>query len=390
VATWNLFSRGPAPAYALTGGLPIVSVQVTRRHLGVSAAVIVTPHSEDAAARLDKRCGVSVRRDGVEEFGGLITSRHITWDADSGRFLLTVHCEGDEVVLRDRLAFPDPLRDAFDQTVNDYWQVTAPASTAMLQLISDQAGPTARPDRQVPGLTIGPDPLIGAARRYRALFTDVMGTLGTFSVASKTNLGVRVAPTGNGLRATLYDPRDLRDTVRFSAHLSNLVGFEYTETAPTVTHALAAGQGDLHLRLRRGWVNDDPTVQAWGRQVWSYIDRRDTPDAADLTEAAQDELADAGPTVALAVTLTDSQAVQYGRDWGLGDMVTVYVGGPDQAAPATVADVVREVYLEVRDDGAETIRPAIGTDDAKALIPPPTQTALAKIGRRLSGLETRK
>jgi len=387
---WDLFTREAGPRYSLGPAVPIVSVKAIRRHLGVSTAIAVTPYSAAASAWLGKGRGISVHRDGREEFAGQIVQRRITWDAENARFLITVQCAGDEQVLADRLVFPDPLRAPDDQTVNDYWQRTAPASTAMLQLISDQAGPTCHADRQVTGLIIGEDPGVGTPRKYRALFTDVMTTLGTISVASKTGLGVRVAPTGAGLRASLYVPRDLRDTVRFSTELGNLLGFDYTETGPTVTDALAAGQGDLHLRLRRLVSSTSTDVAAWGRRIWTYLDRRDTSDAADLIQDATDQVADGTPTVSLAVTLTDSQAVRYGRDWGLGDMVTVYVGGPDQTSVATVADVVREVYLEVTETGAESIRPAIGTDDATAVIPSPTQQALAAVGRRLSSLETRK
>jgi hypothetical protein len=63
------------------------------------------------------------------------------------------------------------------------------ASTAMLQLISDQAGPTCRADRQIPGLTFGADPGVGLSRVWSALFTPVLDQLALMSVASGRTWG---------------------------------------------------------------------------------------------------------------------------------------------------------------------------------------------------------
>jgi hypothetical protein len=322
-----------------------------------------------------------------------VTAREIGWDADNSRAVINVEAKGDESRLAKRLSFPDPLRAADDQTVNDYWMsrvagaATAKvASTAMLQLISDQAGATCRPDRQIPGLTLGPDPGVGLSRVWSALFTPVLDQLALMSVASGANLGLRMASASGSLTATIVVPRDLTDTVVFSADLSNLVGFTYRETEPDVTHALSAGQGDLHLRLRKLVATSDPLALAWGEQFWSYIDRRDTADVAELTKADEDAIDEGGPTVSLAVKLTDSQAATYGVDWDLGDAITVHVGLPGQTKVATVSDVCREIKIEVTERGVERITPAIGSYDAKAVVPTPTQQKLTEVASGLSNV----
>jgi len=264
------------------------------------------------------------------------------------------------------------------------------ASAAMLQLISDQAGPTCIADRQVPGLTLGADPGAGVSRVWSGLFESVLDLLATISVNSGANLGIRMSTSTGALVASIVVPSDKTDAVRFSADLRNLVGFSYREEAPTLTDSVAAGQGDLHLRLRRTARATDSLFTQWGRQIWSYVDRRDTADTTELATAATDALADGGPTVSLAVTLTDSEAATYGRDWDLGDAITVYVGLPDQQKVAEVADVVREIAFEIHSDGTEKITPAIGTPDAKAFLPTPTQKQLAEVGAGLSGLIARK
>ncbi len=337
-------------------------------------------------------------RDAVQQFSGMVTELAMDWDAESGRAVIVASCEGDEKHLADRIVFPDPLRSAEDQTVNDYWQTRTqtgaptvmPASTAMRQLISDQAGPTAATGRQVRRLVLGDDPRVGVSRVWSALFTNVLDELRAMSVVSRADLGLRVSSAPEELTVDIVAPRELSADVRFSADLRNLAGISYRTAAPTVTHALAAGEGDLTTRLRRLTATTDPETLLWGRQVWSYIDRRDTADTEELTREAADAVTEGQPTVSLAVTLLDSEAATYGRDWRLGDRVTVYVGLPGQTKVATVVDSIREIEFSVDDSGRERIRPAIGTPDATTQRPTLTQQQLHAVGRGLAGLIARK
>jgi hypothetical protein len=385
---WVMFARGID--YAPTVPLPILSAQIIVRHMGVGKAVVSTDYTEDRWQALGPGNGLTIWRDGRQEFTGLVSTRSITWDRDSGQAALQVECEGDEGHLADRLVFPDPMNPADAQTVNDYWTFTGTASSAMRRLISDQAGPTCRPDRQISGLVLGADPGRGTSRTWRSLFDaegSVLGTLASFSVASGSDLGLRLTAAPGSLTIDITAPRDLASSAVFSADLSNLVGFEYSESAPTVTHALSAGSGTLKARIRRLATTFDPLALQWRRQRWSYVDQSDTGIPSDLVNAAQDALAQGGPTVSVSTILADSDAATYGVDWQLGDRVTIYVGLPGQTKPAVVSDVVREVLLEIDASGAETIRPAIGTYDAKALLPTPTQRQLANIGAQLANLK---
>lgn len=387
---WALFSRDED--YRLTGGLPLSSFQGVIRHLGVDTAVIETPYTPDAYTRTGPGCGIVAQRDGRTEFSGLIASeRTMGWDAQSGQPTIKVSCLGDNVHLKDRLTFPDPTRAGDQQTTKDYWTFSGAASSAMWQLIRDQAGPGALPDRRVPNMYMGADPGAGDVRPVWALlFDDVLHGCDLISVASGVDLGVRVVSTVDGLRADVYLPNDKAGNIRFSADLSNLVGFEYTETAPSVTYALVAGQGDLKARARASAISSSPLDLRWGRRIESYIDRRDEEDATVLAQAAADAVTEGQGQVSLSCTLTDSQAATYGRDWFLGDRVTVYVGLPGQTKAQIVTDVVREIFFDVANTGAETVRPAIGTTDAKALRPNPTQAALARVSENLQQLINRK
>jgi hypothetical protein len=272
----------------------------------------------------------------------------------------------------------------------DYWTYTGAASTAMWQLILQQAGAGAQASRQVPTLVMGTDPAVGVSRLWSGQFMPVLELLTTIGLLSGLDLGVRVVTTSDGLRADLYVPRDVSGEVRFSASLANLTGWGFTEQPPTVTVAIAAGQGDLHTRVRRVASSAAAGDLAWGRRIEQLIDQRDEADVTKLQQAATDGVAQGVGSRAITLTAQDSPGRAYGKAWGLGDRVTVHVGLPGGPTAATVTDLVREVAFEVDAKGQEKITPAVGTNDAQALQPGPTQAVLEGVAAGLARLTRNK
>ena len=389
--TWTAYARNST--YKPTVALPIIGAQLVVRHVGVGSAVLTTSYTRERWDALQPGAGLILYRDGRVEFSGPVRAVEVALDESGGRATIQVEAKSDEQVLAERLVFPDPLRAEDDQTVNDYWKYTGAASGAMRRLISDQAGPTCHAGRRVTGLTLAPDPNVGVSRSWTGLFAsggNLLGALGQMSVASGANLGVRVTGSEGALVASVYEPRDMSEALKFSVGLRNLRGFSYRLAAPTVTHAVAAGQGDLKARMRRAARTTDPLALEWRMQSWAYVDRRDTADAAELVQAAQDAVTEGAGTIELTLSLSDSQAASYGADWGLGDRIRVFIGFPDEPSIAEVAEVVREIAFEVGADGSEKITPAVGTADATALPSSPTQRQLRAVGLRLSALESNK
>jgi hypothetical protein len=386
--TWQAFSRDPG--YQLSGGLPIRQVRGVARHLGVDGVELVTPYTPERYGLLAPGCGVVVQRDGLQQVAGMVGgSRRIGWDAAAGDATIVVQCLGDDQHLADRLVYPSPLADATAQSAN-YWTHTGRASTAMWELIRQQAGPGAAAARRVPTLVMGDDPVAGTSRLWSEQWAPVLSTLTEWGVLSGADLGVRIATTSSGLRADVYAPRDVSEGVRFSASLTNLVGWDYEQQPPTVTYAITAGQGDLAARVRRVAQSVNAADLAWGRRIERYIDQRDEADAGKLQQAAVDEIAQGIGTVSLAIDARDTATARYGVDWGLGDRVTVHVGMPGGPTAATVVDLIREVAFEVDSRSREKITPAVGTSDAKAIRPGPTQQALAHIAYDLGRLSRNK
>jgi hypothetical protein len=381
---WQAFSRDAG--YQVSGGLPIVNVAGVTRHLGVDACELTTPFTADAYGRLAPGCGVVVQRDGQQQVSAMVGgSRRIGWDADAGDATITVRCLGDDQHLADRLVYPSPLAAATAQTAN-YWTYTGLASTAMWELIRQQAGPGAQAARRVPTLVMGADPLAGASRLWSAQWAPTLETLTAWGIVSGADLGARIVTTSDGLRADVYAPRDVSAAVRFSASLTNLTAWDYEQQPPNVTYAVVAGQGNLAARVRRVAQSAAAADLAWGRRIERYIDQRDEADTTKLQQAATDEIAQGIGTVSLSIAAADTATARYGTDWGLGDRVTVHVGLPGGPTAATVVDLVREVAFTVDGRGREKITPAVGTSDAKAVRPGPTQQVLAQVAAGLARL----
>jgi hypothetical protein len=208
-------------------------------------------------------------------------------------------------------------------------------------------------------------------------------------VLSGADLGVRVVTTADGLRADVYAPRDVSAGVRFSASLSNLTGWDYEQTPPSVTYSRSAPG---RAPCTPGPAASPPprrTSPTWRGAAGSssYVDQRDEADAAtNLQQAADDAVAQGIGTVALSVTVADTPAVAYGATGtsGTGSRCTSACPGRRPRRRGRPRPRGRVRRRRVR--AGETITPAVGTSDAKAIRPGPTQKTLAKVAAGLARL----
>jgi hypothetical protein len=144
--------------------------------------------------------------------------------------------------------------------------------------------------------------------------------------------------------------------------------------AATTNKVVVAGQGTGSARLIRE-ASDATSIGTWGLAE-TFQDRRDTADTTELDKAGAETLA-AGirpTTVVFAPLDTDGQA--FGRDWSLGDTVTVMAGG------LTVIDQIREVHVVLDENGA-TITPSVGAPAGDLAL----FRSLAGLDRRVRQLE---
>ncbi|MFD7976714.1 siphovirus ReqiPepy6 Gp37-like family protein [Streptomyces sp. NPDC059071] len=232
----------------------------------------------------------------------------------------------DDIVLRDMLAFPEPTNPdgATQKLAHDVRQ--GAAETVMHSFVRANIGPTAPVGRRKTGLVMGTDHGRGPQVVKSARF-PVLGNLLT-EIALLANLGFRVIQRGNQLVFETYEVLDRTDFIRLDVLNGTLSGQRATISAPGVTRAIVAGQGELTKRQLLQ-VSSPTSLEAeddWGRRIERWIDQRNTDKWDELQQAGDEAIADEGFTAVdvQLVPMEDSTMV-FAKDWGLGDRVAVVV-----------------------------------------------------------------
>ncbi|WP_432482599.1 siphovirus ReqiPepy6 Gp37-like family protein [Kineococcus esterisolvens] len=251
----------------------------------------------------------------------------------------TVTYEGvdDTVLLADALALPDPTNpDLAKQTLaHDIREGTV--EDIMHGFVRANIGPGAPAARRegnffqyvVNGPSLGRGPVTKKSARFPVL-GDLLAEL-----AITASLGFRIVQRGAQLVFETFETRDLSRRIRLDVYNNTLSAQKVAQSGPGVTRVLVAGQGELTDRAFLYAYNDASVAgeAEWGRRVERFVDQRQTDDPDEYKQAAEEALAEDGfsAVTAQAVPMEDS-AMEYGRDWAMGDIVTVVVEGRELQA----------------------------------------------------------
>ncbi|WP_253208340.1 siphovirus ReqiPepy6 Gp37-like family protein [Streptomyces sp. YPW6] len=242
----------------------------------------------------------------------------------------------DDIVLSDMLAFPEPTNPngATQALAHDVRQ--GPAESVMHSFVKANIGPTAPVGRRKTALTMGTDLGRGPNVVKSARF-PVLGNLLT-ELALLGNLGFRVIQRGANLVFETYEVTDRSDFIRLDVLNGTLSGQRATISAPGVTRAIVAGQGELTKRQLLQ-VSSPTSVIAegdWGRRIEQWIDQRNTDDWKELQQSGDEAIADAGFTaVDVQLVPMEDTTMTLGKDWGLGDRVAVVVDNQELLSNVT-------------------------------------------------------
>jgi Siphovirus ReqiPepy6 Gp37-like protein len=301
--------------------------------------------------------GLVVTCDGTVVFSGPVTRRERDFDGDHNR--LRVSGFGDLAGLAGLLASPQPATSAPPYNSQGYDVRTGVCSTILRQYVNVNAGPGALGARQVPGLTLAADPALGTTITGRARWQPLLELLQDLAVAGG-GLGFRVLQVGAGVQFGVYAVTDRTTSVIFTADLGNLEAFAWSEEAPAANYVFVGGGGEDVLRTIYE-SQDSASVARWGR-IESFRDRRDTTVAAELAQAAIDELQQsAGPT-SMAMTPIDLPQMAYPANYSLGDKVTAVMDG------VAIQQVIREVHITLSPESGALVVPTIGTPGRQDLL----------------------
>ncbi|MFE5971387.1 siphovirus ReqiPepy6 Gp37-like family protein [Streptomyces sp. NPDC056460] len=279
-------------------------------------------------------------------FSGPVTKTENASTATDPLGTLKVEGVDDTVILSDMLAWPDPSNGNAASQNFAYDERTGPAETLMHAYVSANCGPSAPASRRRAGLAMGTNgargPTVSKAARFQQL-----GEL-CKELAEPAGLGFRVVQRGANLVFETYAVQDRTKEARLGVVNNTLAGQRVSTSTPQKTRVIVGGDGDGSNRMFVGVDSADSIASEadWGRRIETFIDERSSKDPAELTQKGTEALADGGATVtaAQAVPMEDS-ALDFGRDWFLGDRVSVIVGTSEMAA------LVTGMVLKVDSDG---------------------------------------
>ena len=341
------------------------SAEIIARANDVGTWTITLPTNTDAGRILatDTFARVEIAVDDSTWRSGPVTHLERTVDMDGD--MLQVSGVDDLVWLARRFASPTPASTG-PPYPDAYYVDTGPVGEVVGRLVNVNAGPGAVAARRVPGLTVPPPGPVGPAVTVWARFQTLLTLCQDLARPS----GLLFDVVDLTYRATM--PVD-RGAV-FSAGLETLGAWTMTTEAASANVVLVAGQGEGAERMLRV-VTDPTSIATWG---WAeqFQDRRDTPDPNQLVQAGTETLADAVTPTTVVFEPLDTDGQTFGRDWTLGDIVTVYAG------KLTVHDQIREVHVTLDEHGA-TVIPSVGKPAGDLAL----FRSLAGLDRRVRQLE---
>lgn len=381
-------AEGHDGALASLGPLDFETLDAFLYYNGVGAWTLSLPYS-DAAWQMVKTAdfGITVDWGGYFKFGGKCEAPGFQ-DSVPGAAAAAIVQAGSYIILAgadylapiaNRIAYPAPASAWSAQLSTSADAVTSVAlETAIKHYVSNNIGPGALTGRRLTQLTIATDQARGGTVSYSARFAsgvdlnllDIIRTL----VATGGPMGVSVTDNGSGsLVFDVYVPRDLTHTAWFSKDLGNLVSLSIQLSDPTCTNALVQGQSAFVEVTGTG--SSDP----WAR-VEQYVDQTSETDSTKLTQEGTKTVADGAQGPQLSATAIDIPALTFGKDYNLGDKVTVEARQAD-----TYSDIVSQVELIVdpaRQPSIQSI-PTIGYASDPGAADPSFQSQLLKTVRRL-------
>lgn len=370
------------------------SVDVTRRFNEPASGQVTHPAHPWVMQQLQPGNRVVLIRNGaVWCEGPLEIPTDYTWDlsddADPGT--VTLHFTDDLARLAGYVAWADPAAAWSAQPFTANYSITnTNAETIIRTLVNLNCGPGALTGRQIPDLVLGPAVGVGSATSVTTRFEPLLEVCRRAAL-NGGGLGFRTHADAGQVVFDVYAPADKTATARFSKGLGNLRSVQFKQSAPTVTHALVSGShteadpaADPPVVEDRDFIEvaDTATAAEWWR-VEQHVDGSAENDTdGELTAAGSEALATGAQPVELVTVTVDTEDLRAGRDFDLGDLVTV-------ALPSglEVTDIVRSIHLQATPESGEYVTSLIGSPEASTA--PDMVRIVRELSRRLGRIAAR-
>lgn len=283
-------------------------------------------------------------------------------------------------LVANRIAFPDPTKSWLGQTAAGAKTYTGPLENVIKSLVTDNVGPNAVVARKVDLLDIDIPQGAGGTVKYIVKFAqsvdlnlmDIIRTL----IGTGGPMGVRIVRQGQRLLFQTYVPTDRTATAYFSPDIGNLTSVALSLTDPTATTVLTqAGAAPLFFA-----TSENPNPETDWSRIEVYNDQTGQTDPTQAQQAATDALTQGQPAPSLTMTATDIPLLTFGRDYFLGDIVSV------EPRPGDVySDIVTSVALncDATQQPSISVVPTVGYPSDPGSIDPSFAQQLLKRVQRL-------
>ncbi|MFS0697750.1 siphovirus ReqiPepy6 Gp37-like family protein [Streptomyces nitrosporeus] len=334
---------------------------------------------------------VVIRDGAVWCAGPLEEPQNYSWDLQSNASPGTVRVGFSDDLARvaGYLTYPEPTKSFAAQTTTSDMVRRFPALNAeaiIRALVTENCGPGALPARRIERLVLDTVAGVGTNRTLATRFEPLLDACRTAAVSD--GLGFRTRQVGDEIRFGVYAPTDLTDVARFSAGLNNLRSVSFALAAPTGTQQLVQGGNDPAQTATpantRAYVEVSSGAAASWYRVEKLVDKTgvDNDAAGELTQAGVLELGTDNPQASLATVTVDTEDLRAGRDFWLGDRVTV-----ELPTGLELTDLVQTIRLEATPAEGELVTSVIGAADKSTTTA--TVRMVRDLARRLGRLEAR-
>lgn len=392
MSTWTLLAR--MPDRSIGGVLQGASFRISLRLNEVGSWEVQIPRDCVPEGWPVPGAGVVFLRDESVVASGNWDEETFTWSADpgndaAGKGIYSLAGDTDLARLAYRVVYPTYGQPWTGQT-NAYYVDTGSGETVLRNYVNRQAGSVALAARRVAGLQLGAAVGVGSTISVRERFTPLLDAMRSAAIAAGGLVFDVVDTLAGTQQFVVWAPRDQTATARFGVEIGNAADLVVKRTSPIATDALVAGTEELQARQTYE-QHDSSADAAWGRRE-IFVDQRQASDPSNPTPsvpspeqlatyalAATEALQENGEQISASVTALDTPLLQWGRDYRIGDKVSILTPfGP-------VTDLVRQVDIDVDATGVENISSAIGSSDLRA--DDPLAVAYRKLDKRLSQIE---
>lgn len=251
----------------------------------------------------------------------------------------------------ERLVLSDPAGPPYSTFSHDVR--TGPAGNVIKAYVRYHMDTLAKTGRQVSGLSVQTNLGEGSTVTGRGRFDTVLELCKDLALKGG-DIGFRYDST----KFVTYVPEDKTGSVKFSRELGNLISYRRRVERPKGNYIVAGGSGEGTARAFSE-IGDATSIAKFGRIEWFY-DYRNAGGVAELYSAITGKLEEQAEKVSIEIEVRDTEGVQYGRDYEVGDRVVVSLPG------LTYSNIIREVKI-VLDGKQESVHPVIGSPGARAL-----------------------